>query len=522
MKKPAKHTQKVLFLLCLIILVGILLFWHQITKVFTETVDQQEKTVVSDGQSYRAKYHFTTPDKWKNDPQKPIYLDGFYHYYYLYNGDYPDGNGTEWRHAVSKDLVHWKDKGIAIPKYTNQNGDPWSGSVVVDKENTAGFGYGAFIAIVTQPSANQQKQEQFLWYSLDNGSTFTSYSDTPVMTNPGTDDFRDPKIIWSKEYHKWIMLMAEGTKIGFYESSNLKDWTYLSDFFTNDIGIVECPDLYYMQTNDGSFKWVLGASANGKTKNQPTTYAYWIGHFDGNHFTADHPEPQWLDYGLDWYAGVTFEDGSNSDDYKKRYAFAWMNNWNYADNTPTLQEGFNGMDSVVRQIQLKNNGENSYYLASQPIEAYNKLAKTKDHLKEIEVNGQKQLEMTGEIYQLETDILWTELDNVGLRLRESSDQKRYVNVGIFIKEKYSYVNRSLTEHPDQQNTHSESTAPFPAEQTQVHLKILVDKSSIEVFVDDGKVVQSNLIFPHADDQAITLYSDGGTAIFKNMTITHFD
>ncbi|MGV3240841.1 hypothetical protein ACEF17_12185, partial [Streptococcus hyovaginalis] len=100
---------------------------------------------------------------------------------------------------------------------------------------------------------------------------------------------------------------------------------------------MECPDLYYMQTNDGSFKWVLGASANGKTKNQPNTYAYWIGHFDGKHFTADHPEPQWLDYGLDWYAGVTFEDGSNSDDYKKRYAFAWMNNWNYADNTPTLQ-----------------------------------------------------------------------------------------------------------------------------------------------------------------------------------------
>lgn len=199
-----------------------------------------------------------------------------------------------------------------------------------------------------------------------------------------------------------------------------------------------------------------------------------------------------------------------------------MNNWNYADNTPTLQEGFNGMDSVVRQIQLKNNGENSYYLASQPIEAYNNLAKTNDYLKEIEVNGQKQLEMTGEIYQLETDISWTELDNVGLRLRESSDQTRYVNVGIFIKDNYSYVDRSFTEHPDQQNSHSESTAPFPAEQKQVHLKILVDKSSIEVFVDDGKVVQSNLIFPHAVDQGITLYSDGGTAIFKNMTITHLD
>lgn len=492
------------------------------TKDPIQIVDNREKVGVHDEPSNRAIYHFTSPENWKNDPQRPIYLDGLYHYYYLYNGDYPDGNGTEWRHAVSDDLLHWKDEGIAIPKYTNSNGDPWSGSVVIDKENTAGFGNGALIAIVTQPSANKQKQEQFLWYSIDNGNTFTSYSDFPIMKNPGTKDFRDPKIIWAEDHHKWVMLMAEGTKIGFYESSNLKDWKYISSFFTKDIGIVECPDLYLMQTNDGTFKWVLGASANGKSQNQPNTYAYWIGNFDGSQFTPDHMEPQWLDYGFDWYAGVTFEDGSNSNIYSKRYAFAWMNNWDYADNTPTLQEGFNGMDSIIRQIQLKKDGDNSYYLASQPTEAYNGLAKTKDYLKEIEVNGQKQLEITGDIYQLETDISWTELDNVGLRLRASSDQKQHVDVGIYTKETYSYVNRSSTKNPDNKNTHSESKAPFPAEKKQVHLKILVDKSSIEVFVDDGKVVHSNLIFPDLDDQAITLFSDGGTAIFDNVTITHFD
>jgi len=492
------------------------------TKDPIQIVDNREQVGVHDNPSYRATYHFTSPDKWKNDPQRPIYLDGMYHYYYLYNGDYPDGNGTEWRHAISEDLLHWKDEGIAIPKYTNSNGDPWSGSVVIDKENTAGFGNGALIAIVTQPSANKQKQEQFLWYSIDNGNTFTSYSDSPIMKNPGTEDFRDPKIIWAEDQHKWVMLMAEGTKIGFYESFNLKDWKYISSFFTEDIGIVECPDLYLMQTNDGIFKWVLGVSANGKSQNQPNTYAYWIGNFDGSQFNADHIEPQWLDYGFDWYAGVTFEDGSNSNIYSKRYAFAWMNNWNYADNTPTKQEGFNGMDSIVRQIQLKKDGENSYYLASQPIEAYNRLAKTKDSLKEIEVNGQKQLEIAGDIYQLETDISWTELDNVGLRLRASSDHKQHVDVGIYAKETYSYVNRSATKNPDNKNTNSESKAPFPAEKKQVHLKILVDKSSIEVFVDDGKIVHSNLIFPDLDDQAITLFSEGGTAIFDNVTITHFD
>lgn len=110
---------------------------------------------------YRAAFHLTTPDKWKNDPQKPVYFNGKYHYYYLYNRDYPDGNGTEWRHAVSDDLVHWQDQGVAIPKYTNKNGDPWSGSVVVDSQNTAGFGKGAIVAIMTQPSANDGKEEQF-------------------------------------------------------------------------------------------------------------------------------------------------------------------------------------------------------------------------------------------------------------------------------------------------------------------------------------------------------------------------
>lgn len=142
---------------------------------------------------YRAAYHFTTPDKWKNDPQKPIFFEGKYHYYYLYNRDYPNGNGTEWRHAVSEDLVHWTDEGTAIPKYTNQNGDIWSGSVVIDKHNTAGFGENALVAVTTQPTAKTQAQEQYLWYSTDKGKTFTSYSDQPVMKNPGTKDFRTRK-----------------------------------------------------------------------------------------------------------------------------------------------------------------------------------------------------------------------------------------------------------------------------------------------------------------------------------------
>ncbi|WP_425428018.1 glycoside hydrolase family 32 protein [Alteribacillus bidgolensis] len=487
--------------------------------LFSEWLDnKKEKPEVED--TYRADYHFTTPDHWKNDPQKPIYLDGEYHYYYLYNGDYPDGNGTEWRHATSTDLVHWEDEGVSIPKYTNENGDSWSGSVVVDTNNTAGFGEDSVVAVVTQPSANGD-QEQFLWYSTDKGQSFTSYSDEPIMSNPGIEDFRDPKIIWDEQTDKWVMLMAEGTKIGFYESDNLKDWNYTGGFQTEDIGLIECPDLYVMRAHDGTVKWILGASANGESIGKPNTYAYWIGDYNGEEFHTDHEEPKWLDYGFDWYGGVTFEDGTSDDKLNHRYALAWMNNWDYPDNTPTMREGFNGLDSIVRKIELKKQENDDYYLTSQPIKDLNQLTHSTDSYANIEVDGIKTLETTGTAYQLEADISWSEIENAGLRLRESADQTRHIDVGIFPEGRYSYVNRGSTDQPDDSHQLVESNAPFDASKKNVHLKVLVDKTSIEVFIDDGKTVHSHQVFPPLADEGISLFSEGGTAVFENIEIKHY-
>ncbi|GIP52992.1 glycoside hydrolase family 32 protein [Paenibacillus vini] len=472
--------------------------------------------------SYRAAYHFTTPDHWKNDPQKPVYLDGKYHYYYLYNRDYPDGNGTEWRHATSTDLVNWNDEGIAIPKYTNPNGDPWSGSIVVDEANTAGFGKGTVIAIMTQPSGNGGKQEQYLWYSTNRGKTFKPYGNGPVLANPGVKDYRDPKIVWDQAAHKWVMALAEGTKVGFYESGNLKEWHYTSSFVTENIGIVECPDLYMMRADDGSMKWILGASANGKSSGQPNTYAYWIGDFDGKKFSTDQQEPQWLDYGFDWYGAVTFEEGGSRDKYDHRYAMAWMNNWDYPHNTPTLKEGFNGTDSMVRQIKLTRSADHKYRLVSQPVDALQQRVGSIDSIEQIQVNGHKTLDFTGETYQLDADISWSEIKNVGFRLRESADRTRHVDVGLFVQGQYSYVNRASTGQPDQSGKYLESKAPFNASNKKVHhLKILVDRTSIEVFVDEGEIAFSNLIFPDSHDKGITLYTEGGTAAFNNVVIKHF-
>lgn len=470
--------------------------------------------------SYRPVFHFSSPDKWKNDPQQPIYYQGKYHYFYLYNKDYPDGNGTEWRHATSEDLIHWEDHGVAIPKYTTENGDPWTGSVVHDKNNTAGFGEDALIAIITQPTGKTGQQEQYLWYSTDGGDTFKQESGEPVLANPGTPDYRDPKVIWDEEKHSWNMLLAEGDKIGFYESADLKTWTFTGDFHTDGIGVLECPDLFQLRATDGTVKYVLGMSANGEGKGEPKTYAYWTGDFDGASFTPDEENPKWLDYGFDWYGGVTFEDGLAEDKQAKRYALAWMNNWSYADQAPTMEsDGFNGTDSVVREISLRN-GQEGYYLASEPVAALDELIQSTEAVEDISLHDDtRTLDATAETYRLDADIAWNESPNVGLRLRESNDGTRHLDVGINAAGGYSYVNRTHTPNPDASGSYQESKAPFDAGKKQAHLTILIDKTTVEVFVDGGKVVHSNLVFPQSQDQGIGLFAEGGSAEFDNIYIT---
>ncbi|MNC42986.1 Levanbiose-producing levanase [compost metagenome] len=160
-------------------------------------------------------------------------------------------------------------------------------------------------------------------------------------------------------------------------------------------------------------------------------------------------------------------------------------------------------------------------MVSQPIEALNSLTNSTDSFKEIKVNGSTTLNITGDTYQLDTDISWSEIKNAGLRLRESIDQNRHVDVGVFIEGQYSYVNRASTGQPDKSGQYLESRAPFDVIKKNVHLKIFVDKTSIEVFMDDGSIVFSNVIFPELEDKGITLFSEGGTAVFKNVVIKHF-
>ena len=474
--------------------------------------------------SYRARYHFTVPDHWKNDPQRPVVIDGTTHYYYLYNADYDDAVGTAWRLATTTDNVVFHDQGVAAPKASNANYDLWSGSAVVDTTGTAGFGAGAVVMLVTQmdhPTPAQildasGPQAQFLWYSTDGGRTFRPHGETPVIPNGGRRDFRDPKVVWDAERQRWVALIAEGQRIGFWASPNLRDWTRVSEYVNTGLGVLECPDLFQIRADDGTLRWVMGLSGNGYLTGAPSTYAYWTGSFDGTTFVPDAPDPQWLDHGFDWYGAVTWADPADTQQ-DRRLAVGWMNSWSYPYTTPTwAADGFNGTDSIVREIRLKRFGA-AYSLVSQPVAALNDLATSVTDLGTFRVDGHLPLDYHGDAYQLEADISWDDLDNVGLQLRRSADGTRHADVGIFGD--VSYLNRGGTGNPDPSGEKWESHAPFDPTADRVHLRILVDRTTIEVFVDDGRYVHSSQVFADPDDTGIALYTSGGAATFSDVTIT---
>lgn len=476
------------------------------------------------GDSYRARYHFTVPDHWKNDPQRPIVIDGTTHYYYLYNADYDDAVGTAWRLATTTDNVVFHDQGVAAPKATNANYDLWSGSAVVDTAGTAGFGAGAVVMLVTQmdhPTPAQildasGPQAQFLWYSTDGGRNFRPAGEDPVIPNGGRRDFRDPKVIWDAERERWVALIAEGQRIGFWTSPNLRDWVRVSEYVNTGLGVLECPDLFQIRADDGTLHWVMGLSGNGYLTGAPSTYAYWTGSFDGTTFVPDAPDPQWLDHGFDWYGAVTWADPT-AQAQDRRLAVAWMNSWSYPYTTPTwAADGFNGTDSITREIRLTRAGT-GYSLVSQPVPTLEELATSVAHLGTFRVDGHLPLDYHGDAYQLETTITWDDPENVGLQVRRSADGTRHADVGVFGD--VSYLNRGGTGNPDPSGAKWESHAPFDPTSDRVHLRILVDRTTVEVFVDDGRYVHSSQVFADPDDTGLALYTSGGAATFSDVTIT---
>jgi fructan beta-fructosidase len=448
-------------------------------------------------EKYRPQFHFTPSEKWMNDPNGLVYNDGWYHLFYQY---YPDDivwGPMHWGHAMSKDLVHWEHKPIAL--YPDEHGLIFSGSAVVDKNNTTGFGKNGktpLVAIFTYHSMEGEKegradyQTQGIAYSLDNGVTWTKYEGNPVIPNKGLKDFRDPKVFWHEPSSSWVLTLVAGDHAQFYSSKNLKDWSYMSDFGKTQGahgGVWECPDLFPLPVEEtGEEKWVLLISINPGAPNGGSGTQYFVGEFDGTTFTSDQQEPKWLDYGTDNYAGVTYNNVPNQD----RIFIGWMSNWDYARNTPT--EKWRSAMTIPRKLAL-HQVEGEYALANYPIASVGEL--TSDTLlpsTEVPVATSDTLYVQG-LHQSEIRL---KTASKQMKLLFKNDKNEVLEVQV--ANDTLGVDRRLSGQVDFQESFGARIhkAPlFPPKEEQRDFRILMDRSSMELFVDQGLLVFTEQVFP---------------------------
>lgn len=502
---------------------------------------------------YRPSYHFTPLYGWMNDPNGMVYKDGEYHLYFQYNPYGSKWGNMHWGHAVSKDLVHWEHLDPAIAR--DPVGHIFSGSSVVDKKNTAGFGKDAIIAIYTNNSVNHD-EVQCIAYSNDNGRTFTKYEGNPVLTPfDGLKDFRDPKVFWYEKGKCWYMIVSADKETRFYKSKNLKKWTYVSAFgkgMGQQPCQYECPDFFQLPVNGDKkkMKWVMTMNINPGCWFGGSATEYFVGDFDGKKFTCpDAHDVKWLDWGKDHYATVTF---SNTGD--RVLGITWMSNWQYANLTPFKQN--RGANGLPRELKLyEKNGK--YYISEDVAPEVYALRKDTKNVADASVVGEKMLagvaaNMEG-AFEIEADVT---PDANGIAGIEISNNKRERTMIYFdMKQGKVVMDRTesgLTDFGKQAVPHDIELAwdkqlaaegKQPARITNsinykndfalatwaplslcedgkktYHVDIFVDKSSVELFVDGGRIAMTNLVFPVAPYENVKLYTQDGKADFKNLKV----
>lgn len=463
-------------------------------------------------EKYRPLYHFSPQYGWTNDPNGMVYYKGEYHLFFQYNPYGCKWGNMHWGHAVSKDLVQWEQLPYALAP--DKLGAIYSGCVVIDKDNTAGFGKEAMVAIFT--SAGEQ-QVQSLAYSLDNGRSFTKYEGNPVLTHPTIVDFRDPKVFWHAPTQQWIMSLATSQNITFYGSKNLKEWTQLSEFgegIGNHDGVWECPDLFPL-TYEGQTKWVLFVSINPGSPNGGSATQYFIGNFDGKTFTPDPlPYPLWIDYGRDNYAGVTWNNVPAEDG--RRLFIGWMSNWDYANEVPTTN--FRNAMTLARTLNLAHNGEH-LVVASKPVKEMERLRSETISLPNktaTTTTFEQLLNNNDGAYELTFSIIPNGSDNFSFSLlNDKGEELTYI---FDIANKTLVTNRAKSSVAFNANFAAMLIkAPLTAKKSYT-IRLLVDKASTELFVNDGEVVQTNTIFPTEAYNALRFKTDKGMLSIKNVTI----
>ncbi|MFD1787855.1 GH32 C-terminal domain-containing protein [Sphingomonas floccifaciens] len=482
----------------------------------------------------RPRYHIAAPEGgWINDPQRPIRVGGSWTMWALFNPTYPAG-GTAWRRWTSSDLVTWQDRGVSIPRNTNALGDIWTGSTVIDAANTAGFGAGALIAIVTMPADNAAGQNQScaLWYSLDGGATFTFHA--IVLPNfPGNRPFRDPSVFWHEPTGRWVLTLSEEGKIGIYTSPDLKRWTYASGFLSSLVGgIMECSQLFklHLYNADGmtsSDKWVLLVGGDGNATGFTGGTYYWVGDFDGTNFTAMSPTGRWLDGGADFYATVVWADPQAADPLASAFAIGWMSNWAYA-NQLTTTYGYRGQQSIVRQLRLKI-VDGTPRLLSTPLASQSSVFTRT-------VSGSDQTISEGTDYSwpagagavaCRIDLTLTRVGSAwptGLWLSVRGGDGYFTQAGLALRDNAAFIKRD-TSGPNAPNSdawRANRSVACDFSAGTVKLSLFVDAGSVELFLNDGAATMSELITAPMTAVGLNLNAAGGSVKVSDVKVSSVD
>lgn len=474
-------------------------FWLLICSVLMVACSPGKEEQISNyyQELHRPQFHFSPEANWMNDPNGMVYWDGEYHLFYQY---YPDGNvwgPMHWGHAVSKDLVSWEHLPIAL--YPDSLGYIFSGSAVIDHANTSGLGTAekpAMVAIYTyhdpigEAGGRDDFQTQGIAYSLDNGRSWKVYDKNPVLPNPGIKDFRDPKVSWHDASQQWIMSLAVLDKISFYTSPNLLDWVIASDFqpaWAAYGGVWECPDLFPLKTASGEEKWVLLVSINPGGPQGGSATQYFVGDFDGKDFVSSQEALQWVDWGADNYAGVTWSNIPDSDG--RRLFIGWMSNWNYAQLVPTTV--WRSAMTIPRVLSLHEH-QGIYQLQSSPIEELNQL-----RINEIPIK-KSTIELSSNSFEVYIPL--QDEQNFSIRLWNNANEEMLLQrVGAeFI------VDRSRSGIINFEKGFGASFRT-PLNKVQLtSLRLFVDQSSMEIFVNEGALVMTNLMFPQVPYTHMTI------------------
>ena len=482
-------------------------------------------------EKFRPVYHHTPLYGWMNDANGLVYKDGEYHLYFQYNPYGSKWGNMHWGHSVSKDLVHWEHLAPAIARDTL--GHIFSGSSIVDQENVAGYGAGNILAFYTSAS-DKNGQIQCLAFSKDNGRTFTKYEKNPILCPAdGLRDFRDPKVFRYEPEDKWVMIVSADKEMRFYDSKNLKDWNYMSSF-GEGYGVqpcqFECPDMVELPV-DGDLnrkKWALIVNVNPGCYFRGSATQYFTGNFDGTKFSCD-SQPnvtKWLDWGKDHYATVCFSNTG-----ERTIAVPWMSNWQYCNIVPTKQ--FRSANALPRELSLYTQ-DGEIYLSAVPVPEIKTLRKEKKEIPAFTVANDYHIDSlladNDGAYELALEITVGEAEIMGFNLFNDKGEK--VDIYFNLPEKRLVMDRTKSgivdfgkksvsheiEVHDRRKTTSinyiddfalATWAPIKKE-NKYTLDVFVDKCSVEIFLNGGKVAMTNLIFPSEPYNRMCFYSKGGS------------